>query len=371
MASINALRDSINLTRASELRKGSWVSLSSNLPDYVLWPALLPRVERKWAKTIDFTISSDEVGKVTDLSNFFVGVGSTIQPASHPSTRRPSVKMAKVRETTTYAEDEDDFQGTPEEELANIVVLRKAEQLDLPLMSKLETVLNLEPAGDPPTTNEQEVYGLPYWFPHTADSSAALSLYGGTDPSNFSGGAAGVTVSQVPRWAHATAGFQKVSQSDLFDKLFEFHTRVNHYVPTGVNALDSATPERCILCQHPVYVTWSRLQHVANDNPGRDLGMWRDAIAFGSTPVKYLPVLSEPDSSATPSGYGLLYDLDLTTIKLCIHSRYSFDLQVREPAHQPDVIWLFREGYVQLICVRRNRNLVAYTDTASLISQSS
>jgi len=371
MPSINALRDSINLARASELKKGSWVSLASTLPGFVLWPALIPRKEEKWSKSVDFTLSIDEVGKVTDMTNFFVGVASTIQPASHPSTYRPSVKLAKARETTTYAEDEDELQGTDETKLADIVVMRKAEQLDLPLLTKQEISLMREPAGDPPTTAEQEVYGLPYWFRHGTDSSADISLYGGLDPANFSGGAAGVTVAQVPRWAHATGGFQKVSQSDLFDKLVRFHTRVNHYVPTGVNALDSATPERCILVQEPVQTVWSRLQHVANDNPGRDLGMWRDAIAFGSTPVKWLPVMSEPESPTTPTGYGLLYDLDLTTLKLVLHSGFKFDLQMREPPHQPDVIWLFREGYYQLICVRRNRNLVMYTDTASLISKAS
>lgn len=371
MPGINALRDSLNLTRATELKKGSWVSLSSTLPDFVLWPALLPRMTHKFAKTIDFSISTDEVGKVTDMSKFFVGVGTPINPTANPTTHRPTVRLAKARETTTYAEDEDELQGTDEEKLASIVVMRKAEQLDLPLLTKQEISLMLEPAGDPPTVTEQEVYGLPYWFPHSANSSAAISLYGGGNPANFSTGAAGTTVADVPRWAHAVGGFKKVSQSDLFDKLVEFHTRVNHYVPSGVNALDSATPERCILVQNPVFVTWSRLQHISNDNPGRDLGMWRDAIAFGSTPVKWLPVMSEPESPATPTGYGLLYDLDLTTLKLALHSGFMFDLEITLPPHQPKVIWLTREGYYQLLCIRRNRNLVLYTDTASLISKAS
>jgi hypothetical protein len=371
MAGFNAIRDAVNLTRATELKKGSWVSLSSTLPGFVLWPALIPRREEQYAKSVDFSLSTDEVGKVTDLTGFFVGIGTPIQPTANPSTYRATVRLAKGRETTTYAEDEDELQGTSEERLADIVVLRKAEQLDLPLLTKQELSLCREPAGDPPTTTEQEVYGLPYWFPHTASSSADISLYGGTDPVNFAGGAAGVTVAEVDRWAHAVGGFQKVSQSDLFDKLTRFHTRVNHYVPAGVNAIDSATPERCILVQEPVQTVWGRLQQVSNDQPGRDLGMWRDAIAFGSTPVKWLPAMSEPESPTTPTGYGLLYDLDLTTLRLLIHSGFNFSLQMREPADQPDVIWLFREGYYQMVCVRRNRNLVLYTDTASLISKAS
>lgn len=367
MPSITQLRDQLNLARDTELAKGRWVSLSSPLPDYPLYSALIPRMISKWSHTIAFTISQDEVGKTTDLTNFFVGVGTPISPASHAATKRPSVNLAKARETTTYAEDEPELQGTSEEELADIVVMRKAEQLDLPLLAKQELSLTREPAS---STAEQEVFGLPYWFPH--DSTATdIELYGGGNPSNHSGGAAGITVAEAPRWAHAVGGFDKISDDDLFDKLQEFHIRVNAYVPEGVPALDSGMPERCILCQSPVFVQWARLQQVANDNPGRDLGMWRDAIWYSGTPVKWWPAFSEPDSSGTPTGYGLIYDLDLTTLKLAFHSGFQFDLEVREPQDQPRVIWLVREGYYQLICVRRNRNLVMYTDNTALISKAS
>lgn len=366
MSALSSLRDHVNLTRATELQKGGWASLSSPLPDYPLYSALLPRLVKKSSDTYSFTISTDEVGKTTNLTGFFVGVGSTIQPAQHAATRRATVALAKAREVTTISEDQRELQGSDDTQLADQIALIKAEQLDLPLLAKQEFTMARSPGG---SETETEVFGLPYWFPHDA-AATDIELYGGDDPTGYAGGAAGVTVAQVPRWAHAVGGFNAVSDADLFDKLQTFLIRVNAYVPEGVKAIDSGAPDRCGLMQHPVAVNWSRVQKLSNDNPGRDLGMWRDAIWYSSIPFKTWHAISEPDSPTCPSGYGLIYLLDLSTLQLVFHSTYGgmFNLQTREPQDQPGVIWLFREGYYQLICKRRNRNLVLYTANPDLIS---
>lgn len=370
MASVSQLRDHLNLTRTTELQKGSWLSLVSPIPEYPFYTTLVPRAEKKTSQTVSFTISSDEVGKTTNLSGFFKGVGSPLQPASHASTRRTSTHLAKSREETTYAEDEEALQGTADEQLNDQILMRKVEQLDFPLMAKTEFCLARSPGG---SEVENEIFGLPYWLPHNADATAALDLAGGTDPVGYAGGAAGVTVAQVPGWAHATAGFANISDSSFFNKIDSYLRRVNAYVPSGTKPIDAAEVQRCGLMQHPVATVWSALQQNANDNPGRDLGQWRDAIWYSSIPFKVWHAISEPASPVCPVGYGLLYLLDLSTWKYFIHSTYggAFSLQMREPQDQPGVIWLFREGYSQLVCVRRNRNLVMYTDTTDLISVAS
>lgn len=360
---LSALRDITNLTRATELQKGSWVSLASDLSEFPFYSLLLSRENKQTSHRIEWTVTSDE--NPTDTAEYS-SVGKPLQVQVDPTSRRLGVDMCKVRRAISFARDERELQGTDEEELANIVQIRKAEKLDLKLLSFFEHKLAGEPSSGTPTENE--VFGVKYWLP--ADTTATdLELNGGGNPTNFSSGAADLTVATVPRWAHAVCGYTKVSDDDLLDKLHEFRIRVNYYVPEGVSQLDSKTASRCVLCQHPVFLAWSRLQTVSNDNLKSDLGVWRNAINFMSTPVKWWPVISTPGSAETPTGSGLLYDLDLNTFKLFNHSTFNFDLQTMDKADVPGVILMYREGYCQAVCTNREKNLTAYTTTSDLIVQ--
>lgn len=368
MPNVSDLRDALNLTRTTELKKGSWLSLSADLPAYPLYTALLQRHKRRTSFTVQFTISQDEDGEVTDDTDFVVSAGDPLSVSVTPMTKRTSLSLAKVRQATSYAEDEDELQGTDEEELAPLVAMRTSEKLNLPFLSKLEHKLVGTPPANPP---KNDVFGLDYWLPaNTAQTVAdGLVLNGGGDPANFSGGAAGLTVADAPFWAHATLTFDNVGHAGLFDKLTEFSITMNDYVPEGTRALDSAMPSRCILVQHPVFIQWSRLQQVSNDNPGRDLGIWRNAIWFGSQPVKYLPVISYAGSRSAPVGSGLLYNLDLATFELIINKKWDGSLKMAmNEADQPDVVKMYRQMYLQLVCKNRRKNLTGYTTAADLIA---
>ena len=142
-------------------------------------------------------------------------------------------------------------------------------------------------------------------------------------------------------------------------------------VPDGANTIDSSTPDRCILVNHAVFTAWELLQVVANDNPRNDIGMWRGAINFNSTPVKILHAQSEPTSAATPSDHALVYCLDLNTLKLWIHSDFNFLLG--DPIidqNVPGQVKQWRQLYAQLACINREKNLVAYTTNSAFITGS-
>lgn len=360
---IAAIQDMLNLTRATELKQGSWVSFAADLPDYPLHTSLIPRLVRRSSFEYKWTVTREEGDLMANGG--YTGINVPLQVSVGPQSKRLSVMLAKVRFATAYSDDEEELQGGSDEELADIVLMRKAEKLDLPLMSFLEHALAGQPSSGSPTY--QELYGLKYWFP--ADTAATdLELLGGADPTNYSGGAAGLTVADCPEWAHAVAGYNTVSDDDLFDKLHEFRLRVNYFVPEGVKSLDSATPKRCIMTQHPTYLDWARVQTAANDNLRNDVGMWRGALNFMSTPVKILPVISEPGSAETPTDHALCYDLDLNTIKFIMHSAKNFDMQTMQKADTPGTVHAYREGYAQMVCINRRKNLVLASTNSNLIA---
>lgn len=361
MPNIGQLRDIVNLTRATELKKGSWVSLVSDLADYPFYSLLVPRETRKSSYRYEWTVTKDE--NPNDTAEYS-SVGKPLQVQVDPTTKRLGIDLCKIRRAISFARDERDLQGTNEEELANVIAIRKAEKLDFKLISFFEHKLADTPASS--SQPENELFGLKYWLPEDTNATD-LELNGGADPTNFSGGAADLTVADHERWAHAVCGYDNVGDDDLFQKLHEFRIRVNYYVPEGVKQLDSASASRCILTQHPTFLAWAKLQTAANDNLKSDIGIWRNAISFMSTPVKWWPVISTPGSPQKPNGYGLLYDLDLNTIKLITHSTFNFDLQTMDKADVPGVVMMYREGYTQLACVNREKNLVAVTDNTALV----
>lgn len=360
---ISAIQDILNLTRDTELNKGSWVSLASELNDYPLNTVLMPRVVRRSSYQYAWSLTSNK-GPTPATSDGYAAVNDPIQVAVIDQSDRASVQLSKTREAISYSRDEEELQGTEEEELVDIVLARKAERLDLPLLSSHEHKF----AGDGTSGagGKTPILGLKYWLP-ALTTATDLQMNGGGDPAQAASGAAGVLVATVPRWAHAVCGYTKVSDDDLFAKLHEFRIRVNYHVPEGSRALDSSQANRIVLVQHPVFEQWARLQTAANDDLRSDVGMWRGALNFMGTPVRFLPVISTPGDAETPSGSGLFYDLDLNTWRYQVHSSFGFDMEVADKADTPGTIHAWREGYSQLICVNREKNLVGYTTTSDLI----
>ena len=362
MPGIDKIRDIALLTRDTELEKNAWVSISSDLPSYPFHSTLVPRQTRNSSFTYAWTLT---IG--TPNGTHYSEVNDPLQVSTPAINRRVSVRLSKIRRAISFARDEDELQGTDEEMLLDVVMQRKTEQLDQHLLSFQEH--KLAGAGGTSSSAKQEILGLKFWVP--GDTSATDLLLNATvatggDPTGFTAGAAGVSVADVPRWGNAQAGFSKVSDDDLFDKINEFLIRVNYHTPDGARTIDSAIANRCILCQHPVYLTWARLQTTANDDLRNDLGAFRGSINFMSIPVKNWHVISTPGSPEAPTDHGLVYVLDLNTFTLVTHSAFNFDLETGTDTHVPGVVYMWREGYEQLLCTNREKNLVLTTTNTDL-----
>ncbi len=354
---VNKLFDLAAWTRASEFMQGGYVSLTEPLAGYTLFDALLDRQVIRSTPKINFQLA-------TEAANSYetVQVGDPVQVAVPKTANAVQLLWSKKRTSLAYYADEEAFNNVgSSDEIIDVVAQRKVEH-DAEFRRNLE--VELANGRSHPTKND--ILGLKDWFP-AKTTATALELNGGGDisASEYSG----PTVAQVPRFANAVCGFTKLSDDDLFKKISDFYHTAKYYVPEGARTIDSGSPSRCILCNVPTFLKWEELQTAANDDLRSDLGMWRGAINFRSTPVKILHAQSDSDSAAYSSTSAQLYALDLNTVKLWVHTDFNFTLS--EPIKDPNIpgqVKMWREAYVQLACINREKNLTAYTTTSEFLA---
>jgi hypothetical protein len=351
---VQQLHDLAAWTRATEYRKGGYVSLTEPLPDYPFFNALVEREIIRSTPTIRYQVMADR-----DNSFEITQAGEPVAISIPKHAKTVSMNWAKARTKWAYLTDEEAFNGAGEDQIIDVVTARKVEH-DSEFRRNLEVKLN-DNASEP---TKNDIIGIKDWLP--ADTTATdLELNGGADVVY---GVTGVEVATTPRWGHAVCGFDQLADDDLFQKLSEFMHRSKYFVPEGARTIDPAAPQRCILVNHKIFTRWEELQTLANDDLRNDLGLWRGAVNFRSVPVKINHAQSEPDSPATPDGHALVYMLDLNTWALWIHPDFNFLLS--EPVKDPNVpgqVKMWRELYCQLACTNREKNLVAYTTTAEFL----
>lgn len=351
---VQSLFDLAAWTRATEYRKGGYVSLTEPLPDYPLFNALIQREVIRSTPTIRYQVAVDppQSFKITQ-------VGEPVQVVIPKHAKTVTMNWSKSNTVWGYFSDEEAFNGADADQIIDVVMHRKVEH-DAEFRRNLE----IKFSNNATEAEKNDIIGIKDWFP--ADTTATeLELNGGADVVY---GVSGIDVATTPRWGHAVCGFSKLSDDDLFRKLSEFMHRNKMYVPEGANEIVPAEADRVILCNSKVFVDWEELQTIANDNLRNDVGVWRGAVNFRSVPVKILHAQSEPDSPATPSDHALLYMLDLNTLKYWIHSDFNFALS--EPIKDPNIpgaIKQWRELYCQLACLKRENNLVAYSTASEFI----
>ena len=354
--SVKNLKDLVAWTRITEYEMGGYVSLTEPLAEYVLFNSLMSREVIRSTPKISFQLA-------TEAANSYetVVVGDPIQTSVPKTSNTVTLDWSKKRTSLVYFADEMAFNSVgSSDEIIDVVQQRKVEH-DAEFRRNLE--IEISDRSSHPT--KEDIIGLKDWFP-AKTTATELELNGGGDitAKEYSG----PTQATVPRWSNAVCGFTKLSDDDLFKKISNFYHSAKYYVPDGARAIDSATPDRCILCNLPVFLAWEELQTAANDDLRHDLGMWRGSINFRSTPVKILHAQSDPNSSSTPDDHALVYALDLTTLKLWVHKDYNFNLsEPHESENVPGQITMWREAYLQTACINREKNLTAYSEAAEFL----
>ena len=354
---VDQLFDLAAWTRTTEYKRGGYVSLTEPLADYPLFNMLIPREVVRSTPNIRYQLA-------TEAANSYetVEVGDPIQVAIPKTANAVTLKWSKKRTALAYFADEEAFNNVGSaDDIIDVVAQRKVEH-----DSEFRRNLEVELANARSHATKSDILGLKDWFPaKTTATALELNAGGSISAAEYSG----PTATQVPRFQNAVCGFTKLSDDDLFKKISNFYHTAKYYVPEGARVIDSQSPQRVVLCNVPIFLAWEELQVAANDDPKSDLGLWRGAINFRSTPVKINHAQSDSDSAATPSDHALVYALDLNTIKLWVHADYNFKLSppILDP-NVPGQVKMWREAYVQLACINREKNLTAYTTAAEFLA---
>lgn len=356
--SVDKLYTLAKWTRATEYKRGFYTSLTEPLADYPIFNMLLPREVIRSTPTIRFQLAN-----VAANSFQITEVGDPLQVRVPKQGETVSLVWSKMRSALAYFADEVAFNAVGSaDDIIDVVAQRKVEH-DAEFRRELEVRL----ANRSTHPSKNDMLGLKDWFP-AKSTATALELNGGGDVTakEYSG----PTTATVPRFANAVAGYNKLSDDDAFKTISQFYHMAKYYVPDGAKALDSASPDRCVLANAPTFLAWEELQTAANDDLRNDLGMWRGAINFRSTPVKINHAQSDPGGAATPSDHALIYALDLTTLRLWVHADYNFALS--EPVKDsggnvPGEVKMWRELYAQLACINREKNLTMYSANPEFI----
>jgi len=359
MPSINQIADVADFVR-STINKDKYQSLAALYPDYLYTQQFLQSARRTAATSTHL----EETLEIAAASSFEASyVNHPLQIAVPDLLKKVRVDLVKYRASVGFSEDEEVFSDQNPERVVKAVEVRlKKNERDW--IEGFENALASKPATS--AVFPQTLQGLPFWLP--ADETAtALVMNGGSDPAGFTAGAGGLTVAEVPRWAHAVAGWTQASDDDLFEKISEFLNRAMYFSPVSYNAEAPNTPSRQILIQMPLRLVMERVQTTANDNTKSDVGMWRNQLNFRSIPMYTWHAISDPASPVRPA-YGLLYIIDWNTFDWVTHS--SFSGQLNKPVHDPNIpgaIKMWRQAYTQLRCLNRERNATFYSSNPEFI----
>jgi len=357
--SVDKLFNLVRLTRATEYRRGSQVILTEPLAGYPIFESVIKREVIRSTPTIRYQLS------INPANSFEVTeVGDPLQVVIPKNAEAVALTWAKFRSSIAYYADEQAFNSVGSaDDIVDVVASRKVEH-DAEFRRNLE--VKLANQSTHPTKND--LMGIKDWV--KADPTATtLNLNGGGDITAKE--YTGPTVASVPRFANAVSGHTKLSDDDLFKKISQFYHTAKYFVPDGANILDSASADRIILANAPTFLAWEELQTAANDDLRNDLGVWRGAINFRSTPVKINFAQSESGNAATPTDHSLVYALDMNTFKFWVHADFNFALS--EPVKDsggnvPDEVKMWRQLYAQLACLNREKNLVSYSASPEFLA---
>jgi hypothetical protein len=198
-----------------------------------------------------------------------------------------------------YDIDEDAFQSGPETIYEEMKLNEQGLYNDF--FELMETAMWTAPSSS--SQDPRPPAGIPFWI----QKSATLGFNGG-DPSGFSDGAGGIATSTYSRWKNYTGTYKQVSRDDLVEKVINACDYCNFKAPKSYPEIGGGEPQWGFYTVHSVLATMRRLLQAGNDNLGEDVARYAGNVLVKSTPVEWVPALSNSESEAYDSSapfYGI------------------------------------------------------------------
>jgi hypothetical protein len=287
--------DFVELT-LNKFEKKTWVDLSMDLQEYHFaskWFEGKKRPERGGPR-LEWKLRIGNQGTAKHSGLYAVDDTNRVDVMT-------DAKQEWSKQTVNYIYDIDEaaFQSGPETIIEEMKLNEQGLYNDF--FALMETAMWTAPSGS--TQDPRPPSGVPFWI----QKNSTLGFNGG-DPSGFSDGAGGVATATYPNWKNYTGTYESVSRDDLIEKVvnacdFTYFKPVRSY-----NEIGGGDPDYGFYTVHSVLATMRRLLQAGNDNLGVDVARFANQVLVKSTPVVWVPALTESTSDAYDSSnpfYGI------------------------------------------------------------------
>jgi len=133
-------------------------------------------------------------------------------------------------------------------------------------------------------------FSVKYWIPQSATAAVGQN---GTNPANFSSGAANISSTTYPRWANWTGTYAAITFDDLIRSMRELYYRTDFRFPIPGTPSYGTGHNFAIYCEWSVLRAMEDLIGTQNDNLGMDLAAVDGQTVFRGTPINPVKQLEE------------------------------------------------------------------------------
>ena len=333
--------DLVKLTHEKLIKKWAYLDLQTDITDFVAIRELLGKHKKTFDGGLDweFDVSTDH-----NHSARFTGLYDNDGGSINDTFVKGKVSPRFVDANYIYDVREAVFQrgGTA------IVDYLKAKYLSMRLsyLELLEEALWGKPAD---LTDDKTPYGIAFWI-----TKGLTTGFTGLDPVGFPTGRAGISSTNVPRWANWSDTYSEVSKGDLLAKMRKAVRKTNFRSPISHSQPDIGRNGNGIYVGDDVIGTFEELLEAQNMNLGNDLAPKDGRALFKGTPVTHAPRLD--DDSSDP-----IYLIDWKWMALGMMSGWAEKVSPpKEVAGKHNVRRVFLDSGVNLACTNLRRQAVLY-----------
>ena len=333
-------------TTQRDLGRMKWTDISYSLQEYVALPMLLQRekVSFQSGYGIQWNVATATSGAAKDTELYAtdsVNVSDVMQTANIPWRHV----------TTNYAiERREVAMNRAPAEIVDLVRIRRNDAM-IDLAKHMEERFWTKPAT---STDNQRMYGIPYWIVYPGTVSVSSGAFEGSNPSGFSAGAGNLDSSTYSSWRNWAATYTAITSTDLIRKWRRAATFTNFKAPVPSPSYNTGN-NYGYYTNYNVIGPLEEALEAQNDNLGNDIASKDGRLLFRQVPVTWVPYLEA--NTANP-----VYGINWGVLKPAFLAGEYMREEGPTPASSQHTVFVTHvDTTLNLMCTNRRMNFVLGT----------
>lgn len=337
-------------TTQRDLGRMKWTDISYSLQEYVALPMLLQRekVSFQSGYGIQWNVATATSGAAKDTELYAtdsVNVSDVMQTANIPWRHV----------TTNYAiERREVAMNRAPAEIVDLVRIRRNDAM-IDLAKHMEERFWTKPAT---STDNQRMYGIPYWIVYPGTVSVSSGAFEGSNPSGFSAGAGNLDSSTYSSWRNWAATYTAITSTDLIRKWRRAATFTNFKAPVPSPSYNTGN-NYGYYTNYNVIGPLEEALEAQNDNLGNDIASKDGRLLFRQVPVTWVPYLEA--NTANP-----VYGINWGVLKPAFLAGEYMREEGPTPASSQHTVFVTHvDTTLNLMCTNRRMNFVLGTGSSA------